>query len=87
MVLELLPSGSTPHKSWDFDAFVLWIQSQEPQTLVGIGLFAILMITFLGVKCFGRNEELVEEPVEEKVHPKGLFSQVIDKTMSFFAGY
>ena len=81
MVLELLPSGSTPHKNWDFDAFVLWIQSQEPQTLVGIGLFAILMITFLGAKCLSKNEGPVEEPVEEEVLVTlGLFSQVIDKT-------
>ena len=46
---------------------------------------AILMIAFLGAKCFCKNEEeVVEEPIEEEVAPRGLFSQVIDKTMSFF---
>ena len=84
VVLELLPSGSRPSESWDLYSFVLLIQGQRSQTLVWIGMIAILMITFLGIKCFGRNEELVEEPVEVQVHPRGLFSQVIDKTMSFF---
>ena len=67
VVLELLPSGSSPHKSWDFDVFILCIQSQEPQTLVGIRMFAILMITFFGAKCLSTNEGPVEEPVEEEV--------------------
>ena len=84
VVLEL-PSGSSP-ENWDFDPSVL--SSQEFHTLLGIGMAAILIITFLGAKCFSRNEELVEElveePVEEEVRPRGLFSQVIDKTMSFF---
>ena len=82
LVIEL-PSGSSP-ENWDFDNFVLWIQSQELQTLLGIGMIAILMIAILGAKRFCRNEEPVEEPVEEEVRPRGLFSQVIDKTMSFF---
>jgi hypothetical protein len=46
---------------------------------------AILMIAFLGAKFFCKNEEqVVEEPSEEEAFPRGLFSQVIDKTMSFF---
>ena len=60
-------------------------QGQGSQTLFWIGMMAILMIVFLGAKCFCINEEqVVEEPVEEEVHPRGLFSQVIEKTMSFF---
>ena len=60
-------------------------QGQGSQTIVLTGMMAILMIAFLGVKCFCKNEEqVVEEPIEEEVHPRGLFSQVIDKTMSFF---
>ena len=48
-------------------------------------MMAILMIAFLGAKCFCKNEEqVVEEPVEEEDHPRGVFSQVIDKAMSFF---
>ena len=83
LVLEL-HSGSSP-ENWDFDNFVLWIQSQEPQTLLGIGMIAISMIAILGAKRFCRNEEPVEEPDEEEaVRPRGLFSQVIDKIMSFF---
>ena len=84
LVLEL-HSGSSP-ENWDFDNFVLWIQSQDPQTLIGIGMITILMITILGAKIFCRNEEPVEEPVEEEVRPHRLFSQVIDKITSFF-GY
>ena len=54
---------------------------------VGIGMIAISMITFIGAKIFCGNEEpveVVEEPIEEVVLPRGLFSQVIEKTMSFF---
>ena len=85
VVLELVPSGSRPPESWDFYSFVLLIQGQESQTIFWIGMMAILMIAFLGAKCFCKNEEqVVEEPIEEEVQPRGLFSQVIDKTMSFF---
>ena len=89
VVLEL-HSDSSP-ENWDFDNFVLWIQNQDPQTLIGIGMVAILMITILGAKIFGRNGEpveepveVVEEPIEEEVRPRRLFSQVIGKIMSFF---
>ena len=82
VVLEL-HSDSSP-ENWDFDNFVLWIQSQDPQILLCIGMIAISMFTILGAKFFSRNEEPVEEPVEEEVPPHGLFSQVIDKAMSFF---
>ena len=85
VVLELHPDTSP--ENWDFDNLVLWIQNQDPQTLLGIGMIAISMITFLGAKIFCGNEEPVEvvkEPIEEVVLPRGLFSQVIDKTMSFF---
>lgn len=83
VVLELR-SGSSP-ENWDFDVFILWIQSQVSQTLFGIGMTAILMITFLGATCFCRNEEPVEEPLEEEFHSRRRFSQVIDNIMSFFA--
>ena len=87
VVLEL-HSDSSP-ENWDFDNFVLWIQSQDPQTLLGIGMVAILMFTILGAKCFGRNEEPVEEPIEEPVEEEvpylGHFSQIIGKIMSFLA--
>ena len=69
----------------DFCSFDPLIQGQGSQTIVWIRMMAILMIAFLGAKCFCKNEEqVVEEPVEEEVHPRGLFSQVIDKAMSFF---
>ena len=80
VVLDL-PSDSSPEK-WDFDALVL--SSQEFHILLGIGMVAILMITFLGAKCFSRNEEPVEALVVEEIPPRRLFSQVIDKTVSFF---
>ena len=48
-------------------------------------MMAILTVAFLAVKCFCKNEEqVVEEPIEEEIHPLGLFSQIIDKAMSFF---
>ena len=92
VVLDLVPSDLHPPtpESWDGAAYrcytlLLLIQGQGSQTIVWIGMMAILMIAFLGAKCFCKNEEqVVEEPVEEEVHPRGLFSQVIDKTMSFF---
>ena len=80
VVLEL-PSDSSP-ENWDFDALVL--SSQEFHILLGIGMVAILMITFLGAKCFSRNEDPVEALVVEEIPPRRLFSQVIDKTVSFF---
>ena len=87
VVLELVPSDLHPPtpESWNFYSFGLLIQSQGSQTLVWIGMTAILMIALLGAKCFCKNEEqVVEEPVEEEDHPRGVFSQVIDKAMSFF---
>ena len=83
VVLELHPDTSP--ENWDFDNLVLWIQSQDPQTLLGIGMIAISMFTILGAKWFCRNEEPVEEPLEEEVPARGLFSQAIDKIMSFFS--
>ena len=91
LVLDLPGSEPLTEDIWFVDAIVLWIRSLETQTLVGIGMIAISMITILGAKIFGRNGEpveepveVVEEPIEEVVLPRGLFSQVIEKTMSFF---
>ena len=52
----------------------LWIQ-------VGIGMVAI---AFIGAQCFCRNEEAssYDRPFEEE--KRGLFCQIIDKTMPFF---
>merc|ERR1712037_699230 len=86
VVLDLVPSDLHPPtpESWSFYSFVLLIQGQGSQTIFWIGMMAILTIAFLA-KCFLKNEEQVlEEPVEEEVLPRGLFSQVIDKAMSFF---
>ena len=76
---------------WFVDAIYLWIQSLETQTLVGIGMVAITMITFLGAKCLSKNEEPVEEPVEvleepcvEEVRFRGIFSQIIAKVVHIF---
>ena len=89
VVLDLVPSDLHPPTPESIPTFypcnVLLIQGQGSQTIVWIGMMAILMIAFLGAKCFCKNEEqVVEEPIDEEVHPRGLFSQVIDKTMSFF---
>ena len=46
------------------DAIVLWIQNLTPQTLVGIGMIAGSMITFLGAKFFSKNEEPVDYGVD-----------------------
>ena len=88
VVLDIPGSRPLPEEIWFVDGIVLWIQSLEPQTLVGIGMIAITMITFLGAKLFSKNEEPVEEPiVVEEVRPRrGLFSQVIDKVCHIF-GY
>ena len=88
LVLDLPGSDPLPEDIWFVDAIVLWIQSLETQTLVGIGMIAITMITFLGAKFFSENEEPVEEPVVvEEVRPRrGLFSQVVDKVCHIF-GY
>ena len=81
VVLDLVPPESIPTL---YPCNFLLI-GQGSQTIVWIGMMAILMIAFIGAKCFCKNEEqVVEESVEEEVHPRGLFSQVIDKTMSFF---
>ena len=85
VVLELVPSDLHPPTLESCYGVLMLIQGQGSQTIVWIGMMAILMIAFLGAKCFCKNEEqVVEEPVEEEVHPRGLFSQVIDKAMSFF---
>ena len=89
VVLEL-HSDSSP-ENWDFDNFVLWIQSLETQTLVGIGMIAITMVTFLGAKCLSKNEEPVQEPLEVLEEPcveedrfRGIFSQIIAKVSHIF---
>ena len=85
VVLDLVPSDLHPPTLESCYGVLMLIQGQGSQTIVWIGMMAILMIAFLGAKCFCKNEEqVVEEPVEEEVHPRGLFSQVIDKAMSFF---
>ena len=90
VVVDLPGSAALPEDIWFVDAIVLWIQSLEPQTLVGIGMIVISMIAFIGAKLFSKNEEPVEEPVVvEEVRPspsRGLFSQVIDKVCHMF-GY
>ena len=59
-------------ESRNFDDFGLWIQ-------VGIGMIAVAII---GAQCFCRNEETSShEPFGEEA--RGLFIQIIDKTMSF----
>ena len=65
--------GSGP-EIWNFDDFGLWIQ-------VVIGMIAI---AFIGARYFCRNEEASfnTEPVEEEA--RGLFSRIIDQTLSFF---
>ena len=85
VVLDLVPSDLHPPTPESCYGVLMLIQGQGSQTIVWIGMMAILMIAFLGAKCFCKNEEqVVEEPVEEEVLPRGLFSQVIDKAMSFF---
>ena len=91
LVLDLPGSEPLTEDIWFVDAIVLWIRSLETQTLVGIGMIAITMITFLGAKCLSKTEEPVEEPVEvleepcvEEVRLRGLFSQVIDKICLIF---
>ena len=93
LVLDLPGSlGSDPltEDIWFVDAIVLWIQSLDPQTLLGIGMIAILIITFLGAKCLSQNEEPVQEPVEVLEEPcvevrfRGIFSQIIVKVSHIF---
>ena len=88
LVLDLPGSNPLTEDIWFVDAIYLWIQSLELQTLVGIGMIAIVLIAFLGAKCLSKNEEPVEEPVEEpiveEVHFGGLFGQVIDKVCHIF---
>ena len=91
LVLDLPGSDPLTEDIWFVDAIVLWIQSLETQTLVGIGMIAITIITFLGAKCLSKNEEPVEEPVEvleepcvEEVRFRGIFSQIIAKVSHIF---
>ena len=86
-----LPGSPLTEDIWFVDAIYLWIQSLETQTLVGIGMIAITMITFLGAKCLSQNEEPVQEPVEvleepcvEEVRFRGIFSQIIAKVSHIF---
>ena len=94
LVLDLPGSNPLTEDIWFVDAIYLWIQSLELQTLAGIGMIAVTMITFLGAKCLSKNEEPVEEsvedpveePVVEEVRFRGFFSQVIGKVSHIF-GY
>ena len=87
LVLDLPGSDPLTEDIWFVDAIVLWIQSLETQTLVGIGMVAITMITFLGAKCLFQNEEpveVLEEPCVEEVRFRGIFSQIIAKVSHIF---
>ena len=64
LVLDLPGSDPLTEDIWFVDAIVLWIQSLETQTLVGIGMIAISMITFLGAKFFSKNEEPVDYGID-----------------------
>ena len=92
-VLQSLPDSGL--ENLNFYGVMLLIQSQESKTLLVVGMIAILMIFFLGVQCFCRNEETSpDEPVEEEEEEeekeeeeeqaRGLFSQATGNIMSFF---